>query len=54
MLEAGSMYLPITRDWLAFKIKSNLAYMDTRYVLQKLLEKSANEACEFINEKKYN
>jgi hypothetical protein len=50
MLELGSMYLPIDREWLTLKIKCQLKLIDTQYVLQKSLEKSANEACEFFEE----
>ena len=50
MLELGSMYLPIDQAWLTLKIKCQLDLSDTQYVLQKLLEKSANEACEFFEE----
>ncbi len=50
MLELGSMYLPIDRAWSTLKIKCELEQKDSKYVLQKLLRKSANEACEFLQQ----
>lgn len=51
MLEMSTMYLPTNHNWLKYINNCKNAYDDAQYILKNLLEKSANEACEFIDYK---
>jgi hypothetical protein len=51
MLEMSTMYLPTNKNWFKYIQNCTNAYDDSKYILKKLLEKSANEACEFIDYK---
>ncbi len=51
MLEMSTMYLPTNQNWFKYINNCKNAYDDSQYLLKNLLEKSANEACEFINYK---
>ena len=53
MLEMSTMYLPVNQNWLKYINNCENAYQDVEHNLKNLLEKSANEACEFINEKEH-
>ena len=53
MLEMSTMYLPINYNWLKYQNNCSNAYDDTQDILKKLLEKSANEGCEFINQREH-
>ena len=53
MLEMGTMYLPINQNWFKYIASCEKNYEDSEIILKKLLEKSANEACTFINQKEY-
>ena len=46
----STMYLPINKNWLKYKSNCENAFNDAEFILKKLLEKSANEACEFFKE----
>jgi len=45
MLEMSTMYLPTNQNWLKYIENCQNAYDDAHYILKKMLEKSANEAC---------
>jgi hypothetical protein len=51
MLEMSTMILPTNQNWFKYIKNCQNAYDDSQYLLKNLLEKSANEACEFINHK---
>ena len=51
MLEMGTMYLPINKNWQRFVDNCQNSFDDAQYILKNLLVKSANQACEFANEK---
>lgn len=53
MLEMSTMYLPTNKNWFKYVENCRNAYDDSQYILKNLLEKSANEACEFIDCKEY-
>ena len=47
----STMYLPTNKTWFKYIDNCNNAYDDSKYILKKLLVKSVNEACEFIEYK---
>lgn len=49
MLEMSTMYLPINQNWFKYIKNCENAFNDSENVLKKLLERSANEACKFID-----
>jgi hypothetical protein len=49
----STIYLPINQSWLSFQEQYSNERDDSEYLLNKLLEKAANEACEFQNIKEY-
>ena len=51
MLEMSTMYLPINQSWPKYNDSCRNIYNETKQTLDRLLEKTANEACEFKNEK---
>jgi len=53
MLEMSTMYLPVNQNWIKFKNNCHNSHEETQDILRKLLEKSANEGCEFLNEKEH-
>ncbi|RNA01848.1 DNA polymerase subunit gamma-1 [Brachionus plicatilis] len=53
MLEMGTMYLPVNKNWKKYIQSCDTAFNDSENVLKKLLERSANEACKFINQFEY-
>ena len=50
MLEMSTMYLPVNQNWNKYLENCQNAFDDSQYVLKKLLETSANEACKFKGE----
>ncbi len=53
MLEMSTMYLPVNQNWIKFKNNCQNSHEDTQDILRNLLEKSANEGCEFLDEKEH-
>lgn len=53
MLELSTMYLPINQNWSIFQQECQSECDDSVYILNNLLEKVANEACEFVGFKEY-
>ena len=51
MLEMSTMYLPSNKNWFKFIKNCENAYKDSEYIIKHTLTKTANEACEFINQK---
>jgi DNA polymerase gamma 1 len=51
MLEMSTMYLPINQNWFKYMANCDKKYDDSEIMLKKLLEKSANEACKYIDQK---
>ena len=49
MLEMSTMYLPTDKNWLKYINNCKNAFDDTEYLIKKLLERVANEACEFLD-----
>ena len=49
----STMYLPTNKNWFKYIKNCRNAYDDSQYILKNILEKTANEACEFIEYKKY-
>jgi hypothetical protein len=52
MLEMGTMYLPLNKNWSRYIQNCTNAYEDVNNIVQNLLIKSANEACEYMANKK--
>ena len=53
MLEMGTMYLPVNQNWLKYIKNCENAYEDVDQNLKNKIEKSANEACELIDEREH-
>ena len=51
MLEMSTMYLPVNQNWNKYLENCSNAFEDAQYVLKNLLEKTANDACKFIDTK---
>ena len=52
MLEMSTMYLPVNQNWNKYLENCQNAYDDAQYILTNLLEKTANETCEFSEQAK--
>ena len=48
----STMYLPTNKNWFKYIKNCRNAYDDSQYILKNILEKTANEAREFIEYKK--
>lgn len=50
MLEMSTMYLPVNKNWNKYIQSCDSAFKDSENLLNKLLERSANEACKYKNQ----
>jgi hypothetical protein len=51
MLEMSTMYLPVNQNWFKYIESCQNEFDDAQYILKKLLEKSAYNACKASHQK---
>ena len=53
MLEMSTMYLPTNHNWLKYQSNCRNSFNDTQNILKNVLQKSADEGCEFVDFKEH-